>query len=138
MKLLLAGSLALAVLTFGGCAMMNRSEKGGEVSRVDQDFRISAPIMGTSVKQGEVQTVLVTLHRGEQFNQDVDIRVMTPEGLSIEPDTATIRSSDTSSVQLVITANKNAALVTHQVEVQATPTRGKATSVQFPVRVTAQ
>ena len=135
MRMLIACGVALAILTSGGCAL-NRSEKGGEISLSNSEFRISAPVMGTSVKQGQVQTVQVNLHRGAQFNQDVDIRVKTPDGLSVEPESITIRASDPAAVQLVLTADDDAPIVTLQVEVEGTPKRGKATWVQFPVRIT--
>ena len=138
MKLILAGTLTLAVLTLGGCAL-NRSELGGDVSREEHEFRVSAPFMGVSMNQGEVETVDVTIHRGDMFNQDVVLRMKTSDDLTIEPVMTTIRSSDTDTVQLVITADADAALVTHQVEVEATPaTLGKSTWVRFPVRVTAR
>lgn len=80
--------------------------------------------------------MLLTLHRGDQFNQDVDIRVRAPRDLSVDPRSTTIRSSDTNTLQLVITADEDAALVTHEVVVEATPSDGKATWLQIPVKVT--
>ncbi len=137
MKSLIVGTLAVAVLTLGGCSL-NRSEVGGEVSSPDSNFRMSAPLMETSVRQGEVRTVTVSLNRGRSFTQDVNLTIEEPRGLSIEPNDITVRSSDRQDVQLVITADEDAPIAVHQVEVQAEPETGKTTWVQFPVRVTAR
>lgn len=134
MRYVIAGILAVTLLASSGCSL-NRSGKGGNVSSAEGDFRVTAPLLETRIRQGEVQTVRVDLQRGEYFNQDVRMKVVAPEGLSIEPSTFIVRASDKEAVQLVITADDHAALVSHDVEVQATPETGKATWVQFPVRV---
>ncbi len=120
-----------------GCAF-NRSEKGGEVASAEREFRISAPLMVTSIAQGEVQPVTVTLHRGQQFRQNVELNVKVPKGLSVEPKNVTVAAGEKGDVQLVLTAAADAPLATYQVEVQGTPDTGKATWVQFPVKVVAK
>jgi uncharacterized membrane protein len=94
--------------------------------------------METSVRQGEVQTVTVSLNRGASFRQDVDLSIVAPDGLSVEPSDVTVRSSDRQEVQLVITADDDAPIGVHNLEVQAEPETGKKTWVQFPVRVAAR
>lgn len=137
MRNVIAATLAVALMAMSGCAL-NRSEKGGEVASDKRDFRISAPVMATTVAQGEVQPITVTLHRGEYFRDDVELKVKAPKGINVDPSSVTVAAGDSSSVQFVISAASDAPLATYQVEVQAEPDNGKATWVQFPVKVVAR
>jgi uncharacterized membrane protein len=123
--------MALALITAFGCSM---SPRGGGMTK-DLGFQIAVPTFTTNVKQGEVQNVTLSLHRGDYFKQDVRLELKTTAGLSIDPSNILVKASDVPDVQFRISAAKDAALSEYRVNVTATPANGQPTSVQFIVRV---
>jgi len=134
MKTTLALLLGTALIT--GCA--RTSPKGGDIAKdKDSGFTISVPILETTVKQGQVKTANVSIDRGEYFKEDVRLSIKTTPGLNIDPSSYVIHASDKPEVQLVITAAKDAPIMSYRVDVEGTPNNGRATWVQFPVKVVA-
>jgi uncharacterized membrane protein len=93
------------------------------------------PSTDTEIKQGEIQTVAVSLQRGELFKRDVKLEIKPSKGISVEPTHATIKASAKPDMQLRITAAKDAALGEYRVYVKGTPESGEATQVEFTVKV---
>ena len=125
-------TLGLAILF--GC---QTSPRGGSMVR-NEGFRISAPTFETSVKQGELQTITVSLLRDTYFKQDVKLQIKAGKGgISIEPTSVTVKASDKPDVQLQITAANDAALGEYPVVVKGMPETGEPTSVGFTVKVVA-
>jgi uncharacterized membrane protein len=122
-------TLTLAILS--GC---QTSPRGGSMFK-NEEFRIAVPTFNTQVKQGELQTVTISLHRDSLFKQDVKLHVKAAKGISVEPTSVTVKASDRPDVQLQITAPKDAALGEYPVVVTGTPETGKSTSVRFTVKV---
>ena len=131
MKTAMTIVMALALTSFCGC---QTSSRGGSVVK-DEGFRIGVPTFDTQVKQGEIQTVIVSVMRDSFFKQDVKLLIVVPSGISIEPASAMVRASDKPDVQLRITAPKDAAIGEYPVVVKGTPETGEPTSVGFTVRV---
>ena len=103
----------------------------------NEGFRISAPTFETSVKQGELETVTVSLLRDSLFKQDVKLHIKAAKGISVEPTSVTVKASDRPDVQLQIAAPKDAAIGEYPVVVKGTPETGEPTSVGFAVKVVA-
>jgi len=94
--------------------------------------------MSTDVKQGEVQTVRVSVERGEGFKQAVKLEVKAPTGLQVDPASTTVNPGDKGDVQLKITAAKDAPLGEQKIMVKGTPDKGEATEIEFKVVVSAK
>jgi hypothetical protein len=124
--------MALAAASLFGC---QTSPRGGSLM-TDEGFRISVSTFESSVKQGEIQVVTISLLRDSLFKQDVKLHV-TAKGISIEPASFTIKASDKPDVQLEIAAPKDAAIGEYPVVVKGTPETGEPTSVGFMVKVLA-
>ena len=133
MKTAIAIVMTLAVASLFGC---QTSRRGGSMAE-NEGFRIAVPPFNTEVKQGELQTVVVSLHRDSLFKQDVTLHITAAKGISVEPAKVTIKSSDKPDVQLQIAAPKDAALGEYPVVVKGTPETGAPTSVGFTVKVVA-
>ena len=118
-----------------GC--QSTSPRGGGMAK-DEGFKIVVPSTNTEIKQGEVQTVAVSLQRGEYFKRDVKLEIKPSKGISVDPTNALIKASAKPDVQLRITAAKDAALGEYRVYVKGTPETGEATQVEFTVKVVAQ
>ena len=125
--------MTLAVASLFGC---QTSPRGGSMAE-NEGFRIGVPTFTTEVKQGEVQTVTVSLKRDSLFKQDVTLQVKAAKGISVEPTKVTIKASDKPDVQLQISAPKDAALGEYPVVVKGTPETGEPTSIGFMVKVVA-
>jgi hypothetical protein len=130
MKIALVVMVALTLATVFGCA----SPKGGSVSS-DEGFKIMGPTFATDVKQGDTQTVTVSLKRDKFFKQDVTLRATVTEGISVKPSKLIVKASDAPEAQFQIKAAKDAALGEYMVHVVATPATGNPTSQDFTVMV---
>jgi len=124
--------LALAVVS--GC--QSAGPRGGGVSR-DEGFKIAVPSFETAVKQGELQTVSVSIQRGEYFKRGVRLQIKASKGIGIDPTNIMVKAGDKPDVQLQITATKDAALGEYRVYVTGTPDTGQPTSAEFKVKVVA-
>ena len=124
--------LALAVVS--GC--QSAGPRGGGVSK-DEGFKIAVPTFQTEVKQGELQTVAVSIQRGEYFKRDVRLEIKASKGIAVDPTNIMVKASDKPDVQFRITAAKDAALGEYRIYVTGTPDTGQPTSAEFKVKVVA-
>jgi uncharacterized membrane protein len=129
MKIAVTIMLTLALASLFGC------RRGESMKAVG--FKIAVPTSNTEVKQGELQTVVVSLQRDSLFKKDVKLQAKAPKGISVEPTSVTIKASDKPDVQLQIAAPKDAALGEYPVVVTGTPGDGVPISVGFTVKVIA-
>lgn len=134
MKAAITIVMTLALATVLGC--QSSSPRGGSLAQ-DEGFKIVVPNTTTEIKQGEVQTVALSLQRGERFKRDVKLEIKPSKGISVDPTNALLKASDKPDVQLRITAAKKAALGEYRVYVKGTPETGEPTSVEFTVKVVA-
>ena len=126
--------LTLALMAVSGCE--SSSPRGGSVLK-GEGFKIAVPTFSTDIKQGEVQSVAVSLERGESFKQDVKLEIEAAKGIRVEPTSVIIKASDKPAVQLRISAAKNAALGEYRISVKGIPKTGESTSTAFNVKVVA-
>ena len=137
MKTAIVMVMTLALTVVCGCGWISQTSPQGGSVFTDDGFRIAAPLFDTSVKQGEVQTVTVSLQRGKTFKQDVTLQASATKGISVAPADASVKASDKPELQLRIEAAKDAAIGEYRVYVKGTPKTGEATSVDFKVKVVA-
>ena len=133
-KQLLTLVAAGLIAAFGGIGC-NKSPEGG-VTGTKNSFKVTAPTLPLMLKQGDKQTVTVTLDRESGFQQTVKLDAQAPKGLKADFDMKSVKASDAKDVSLSITADKDAALGDHVVKVTATPDTGSATTVDIKVTVT--
>ncbi len=121
-----------------GNILKSDSPKGGSALK-GEGFKIAVPTLTTDIKQGEVQTITISLERGDSFKQDVTLetKLSKGEGITFDPAKVIVKAGDKPDVQLMITVPKNAALGEYKVSVTGTPTTGEATSVEFNVKIVA-
>jgi uncharacterized membrane protein len=135
MKKLIMIVVTLALVTVSGCyTVQSDSPKGGSVLK-GEGFKIAAPTFDVDMKQGDVQSVAISIERGESFKQDVKLEIRAAKGISVEPTNVTVKAGDTPDVQLRITIPTDAALGVYLVSVKGTPETGGATATDFSVKV---
>lgn len=130
-KALVVGLIAVAALV--GC---KKSEEGGRAG--NDTFKVVVPAMSADVKQGEIQTVRVSVERGEGFTQGVKLEVKAPTGLQVDPESILVKPGDKGDVQLKITAAKDAPLGDQKIMVKGTPDKGEPAELEFKVTVSAK
>ena len=121
-----------------GYTIKSDSPKGGSALK-GEGFKIAVPTFDTKIKQGEVQSVTISLERGDSFKQDVtlEIKLSKGEGITFDPAKVVVKAGDKADVQIKISASKDAALSEYKVSVTGTPTTGEPTSTEFNVKVVA-
>ena len=134
MKTAISIVMTLALTALCGCT--SGSPEGGGLSQ-DDGFKIVVPAFGTKIKQGETQSVVVTLNRGGFFKEDVALEIKPAKGISLEPTSILVKASDKPELQLRISAAKDAAIGDYLVDVKGSPKTGAATSTHFVVNVIA-
>ena len=100
-----------------------------------EGFKIGIPTFDTKIKQGETESVTISVHRGEYFKRDVTLDIKASKGISVEPTQATVKANERPDVNLRITAAKDAAIGEYKIYVKGTPEAGEATSTEFTVKV---
>ena len=132
MKTAMAIVMTLALTAVLGCM----SPRGGGLAD-DTGFKIAVPTFTTDVKQGDRQTISVTLHREKFFKENVRLQTSASKGITVTPTDILVKASESPDVQLRIAAAKNAALGAYRVSVNAMPKTGTPTSTTFTVTVVA-
>ena len=122
----------LALVGFCGCM----SPKGGSMSE-DEGFKISVPTFTTDVKQGDRQTISITVQREKFFKQNVRLQISASSGISVTPADVLVKASDTPEVQLHIAAPKDAAIGEYRVNIKGTPETGQPASIEIRVKIVA-
>jgi len=130
MKTAMAIVLTLALTVVFGCM----SPKGGGLSE-DEGFKIQVPTFTTDVKQGDRQTITVTLQREKFFKQDVRLQISAASGINVTPTDVLVKASDTPEVQLQIAAPKDAALGEYRINIKGTPETGLPAAIEVKVKV---
>lgn len=134
MKRLLTAVVATAVALVGvGC---NQSQQGGAVG-TSNTFRVTAPTLATTIKQGDRQTVTLTLDRNSDFKQSVKLSADAPKGIKADLSKTTVAAGDPKDVSMQVTVDKDAAVGDHNIKVTATPDTGAATTVDVKITVEA-
>jgi uncharacterized membrane protein len=130
-RILTVAFLAAAALV--GC---QKSEPGGGAG--NETFKVVVPAMVGDVKQGEIQTVRISVERGAGFKLGVKLDVKAPTGLQVDPDSTTVKAAVIFNWQLKITAAKDAPLGEQKIMVKGTPDKGESAEVEFKVTVSAK
>jgi hypothetical protein len=127
---------AAALFALSGGIGCNSSSTGG-MTGTDNSFKVVAPTLPVTLKQGDKHTVNLTVDRGSGFQQTVKLDADAPKGLHVDFDKSTVKAGDPKEVAMSITADKDAAIGEHTIKVTAKPETGTATTVNVKVTVSA-
>jgi uncharacterized membrane protein len=130
-KMFAATAAALLAVTSIAC---NKSPEGGSPGTKDS-FTVSGPTTSTSIKQGNKETVTVTLNRGSDFKKKVSLDVKAPDKVKATLDKSSVAAGDDKDVKLTIDVDKDAPVGDHIITVTATPEAGTATKLDVKLSV---
>ncbi len=107
----------------------------GEPVNEDATFTLGLPTGATNIEQGMSEVVSVSVDRGDNFSEDVTISFMPPDGITVEPSEATVRSTD-DEVELTIQVAPTVAPGEKIIDVSGQGGSGPAATGQLTIEVT--
>lgn len=114
----------------------SKPAQGGQPAK-DETFTLDKMLTSVSVKQGGAEDVTIKMNRGKDFQQNVKLSVdKAPDKVKVEFTSPTIKATDEAKAVMRVTADKEAAVGEHVLNVTATPDNGAATSIEVKVKVT--
>jgi uncharacterized membrane protein len=134
MKIAIAIVSVAALMAAAGCSS---NDSLGAAAGSDESYLISTPGLEPEVHQGDIQTVTVSLDRGDYFKQDVQLQFRSTSGISVQPTNILVKASASPDVQIQVAAAKDAALGENRVNVTGTAANGEPVSIDFNVKVVA-
>jgi hypothetical protein len=124
---------AAAAVMAVGC---NKSPEGGTTPGSPDGFKIVAPTMSTSIKQGNKETVKLSIDRKDGFKRDVKLKVDAPDKIAATLNRTEIKASEPTEFTLDVAPAKDAPLGDHVIKVTGTPEGGgNPTSVDVKINV---
>ena len=133
MKRLMIAS-ALAVLAFGPIAC-NKSEPGGPNPSGADSFKLEGGTIPSSIKQGDTESIKVSVDRSKGFHHTVKLNVNAPDKLKAELDRTTVKDGEPPDVNVRVTPSADAPPGDYKLTVNATPDTGVANHLELTVKV---
>ena len=100
-----------------------------------ESFSVSLPLLSTTLKQGQSQTVAIRINRDKTFDQDVTLMIGDmPAGVTVEPESPVIKAGETET-QVTLAAAADATLGDFTVKVTGHPAKGADTSNDLKLSV---
>jgi uncharacterized membrane protein len=122
---------ALALGALVGC---NQSPPGGSPrsagGQQSTSFKIEAPVMATTIKQGDTEEVKLKVDRGKDFKQDVKLKVEIVgevKGITVDPHEPVVK--------IKVKAEKDAAIGDHVLRITGVPESGVSAPVEVKITV---
>jgi hypothetical protein len=98
-------------------------------------FKLTMPLLTTSLKQGEAKTVTIGIKRDKTFDQDVAVTFADlPTGVTAEPATSVVKHGD-ADAQVTLSAAADAALGNFTVKFTGHPAKGADASNELKLTI---
>jgi hypothetical protein len=88
------------------------------------------------LKRGERKEISISVDRGSNFNQQVELQLKAPHGLNVTPETVTIPANATEA-KITIEAEPDAPVGKVSIEAAGVPATGRSTALKIPIEVHA-
>jgi len=127
-----------ASIVFGAIAVAplacSRSPEGGTPGTANS-FVLVAGSVPSAIKQGDAQSVKVTVERGKDFHKSVRLQAKGPEKIHATLDRNLVKEDGPPDVNVRIHPNEDAAPGDYKVTVTASTDDGDPTNLELAVRV---
>jgi uncharacterized membrane protein len=111
---------AMAALAITGCT---QSSEGGTPG-TKANFKIEGPVTGETIKQGEQDTINLSINRGSDFKKDVKLTVDKPEKIKVDLNKPMVKASEDEKFTMTVSVDKDAPIGDHVIKVTGTPEGG--------------
>ena len=113
---------------------MQSSEGGTPGTKAN--FKIEGPLTSETIKQGNQDTIKLSLNRGSDFKKDVKISVDAPAKIKADLSKSMVKASEETDFTMTVAVDKEAAIGDHVIKVTGTPEGGgAATHLDVKVKV---
>jgi hypothetical protein len=126
--------LGLAAFSVALCGCGSSGSTGGTPG-TKETFTLKSSDRSIALKQGDRQTVKLTVDRSSGFKQAVKLDATVPKGVKAEFGSKTVAAADAADVTLTVEADKDAAIGEHKIHVTATPEKGDPSVLDVVVKV---
>jgi len=142
MKRICAGLCGLLLVSLVGCSgggtsggQTTAAKDGNIMGQGEGTFKLNVPATSTSLKQGETKDVTISIDKGKNFSEDVDLTFTgQPQGVSFEPAKATLKASE-KEVHVKVKAADMAAEGKHTITVTGKPAKGAEAVNKFDINI---
>jgi len=136
-KFLVATVLATLALVPAAC---NTSPPGGATGTgtntgSDNEFKIVGGTIPNSIKQGDTESIKVSLVRGKNFHQTVKLSAKAPDKITADIDRTTVKDGESADVNVKVHPAADVAPGDYKIMVTGTPDTGSATTLELTVKV---
>jgi hypothetical protein len=112
-----------------------KNDEKSQVVQADDSFNLSAPLLPTTIKQGERISSTIGIKRGVNFDGDVSLKFDNlPTGVKIEPSSPKIKHGD-AEANVTLVATQDASLGDFTILVVGHPSKGSDADVAFKLTV---
>src|SRR4029077_10570676 len=124
--------MAVAALAAAGC---NKSPEGGSTG-TSGTFKLVAPTLSTTIRQGDTKTVDLSIERGKEFKHYVKLSATAPDKIEAKLNKDVVKAGDPKEFTLSVSPAKDAPVGDHVVKVTGTPEGGgQAATVEVKIKV---
>lgn len=127
--------LSLAALTAIAITGCQQSSEGGTPGS-KANFKIEGPLTATTIKQGNQDTIKLSINRGSEFKKDVTLKADAEDKLKAELSKSMVKASEETNFTMTVSVDKEAPIGDHVVKVIGTPEGGGSpTSLDVKIKV---
>ncbi len=112
----------------------NKSPEGGTPG-TDNAFKLTGGTIPNAIKQGDSESVKVTVSREKNFHQSVKLEAKSPDAINASIDRTLVKDGESPDVNVKIHPKEEAAPGDYKVTVHATPDSGSPTTLELTVKV---
>jgi uncharacterized membrane protein len=131
-KLIIASVLAAFALVPVAC---NKSEMGGPNPGGDDSFKLTGGTLPTTIKQGDTESIKVTVDRSKGFHHTVKLDVKATDKIKAELDRTSVKDGESPDLYVKVTPAKDAPPGEYKVTVNGVPDTGVANHLELTVKV---
>ena len=122
------GAFALAPIA------CNKSPEGGNPG-TDDSFKLAGGTIPNAIKQGDSESLKVSVERGNSFHKSVRLEAKAPEKIHVSVDRNLVKDGESPDVNVKIHPAEDAAPGDYTVTVTGTTDNGSPTNLELTVKV---
>ncbi len=132
LRLIVAIALTSFAIAPAGC---NKSPEGGAPG-TDDSFKLASGLSVPSpIKQGDTESLKVSLERGKNFHKSVRLEAKAPDKIHVSVDRNLVKDGESPDVNVRVHPAEEAAPGDYKVTVTGTPDNGSPTNLELTVKV---
>ena len=112
----------------------NKSPEGGSPG-TDDSFRLAGGTIPNAIKQGDTESVKVSVERGKNFHKSVRLEAKAPDKIHVSLDRNLVKDGESPEVNVKVHPAEEAPAGDYKVTVNGTTDNGSPTNLELTVKV---